>query len=57
MNEVLSFFQDVFTGNGVNSKPVGLTSFKTSNNTKKVIIKKPSAKNELRLSDLMRKPH
>lgn len=55
MNEMLSFFQDVFSGSRNNSKPVGLTGFKTS--SKKVIIKKTAHKEEMRLSDLMRKPH
>ena len=55
MNEVLSFFQDVFSNNRGSSKPVGLTGFKTT--SKKVTVKKSSHKEELRLSDLMRKPH
>ena len=55
MNEVLSFFQDVFSNNRGSSKPVGLTGFKES--SKKVMTKKPSQKSEMRLSDLMRKPH
>ena len=55
MNEVLSFFQDVLSGNQNNSKPVGLTGFKDP--AQKVAIKKSSQKSELRLSDLMRKPH
>lgn len=56
MNEVLSFFQDVFSGSNNSTKPVGLSSFKAEEN-KKNIIKKNNKHEEIKISDLMRKPH
>ena len=55
MNGVLNFFQDVITGSK-NSKPVGLTSFKHET-SKKVLVKSPMQQKDVKLSDLMRKPH
>ena len=56
MNAILCFFQDVISGSGKNSKPVGLSSLKNEP-SKKVIVKKPVEKNEVKISDLMRRPH
>ena len=54
MNTVLNFFQDIFGGGG--QKPVGLISFKEAKSVK-VLPKKHVQKNEVKLSDLMRRVH
>ena len=52
MNVMMNFIHNVFQ----DSKPVGLMSFKEEK-IKKVIIKKDNTKKEVKLSDLMRRPH
>ena len=52
MNAVKSFIENVFS----DSKPVGLMSFK-GEKIKRVIVKKNNSKKDVKLSDLMRRPH
>ena len=56
MNEVLNFFKDVISGGNVDSRPVGLTSFKheipQQPKNKKTVENK-----EVKISDLMRRVH
>ena len=56
MNAMFTFIHDVILGTETNSKPVGLTSFRDVK-TKPVVEKKHAQKNEIKISDLMRRVH
>jgi hypothetical protein len=59
MENLISFFQEIFMGKENNSVRVGLSEFKQSEpvqyKAKKKILFKPNRPQELRLSELMRK--
>lgn len=56
MNEIICFFQEMFGDTSKGQRPVGLTGFKTAP-SKEITIKKTVSKNDVRLSDLMRRTH
>lgn len=56
MNSMFTFIHDVISGSDASAKPVGLTSFRNTK-TKSVPIKKHAQKEEVKLSDLMRRAH
>ncbi|MBQ7450406.1 hypothetical protein IJS77_03230 [bacterium] len=53
MNEVLNFFQDFISSELSSQKPVGLSGFKHP--IKQRGIKKPHKKEEVKISDLLRR--
>ena len=56
MNEIIKFFKDIVSVNMRDCAPVGLSSFKPENFAHEIIVpKKKHKKEELRLSDLMRR--
>ena len=54
MQEIISFFKDIFTGTDSKTK-VGLSQFKTENSPKELTQKVIKPQKEVKLSDLMRK--
>ena len=56
MNGILTFFKGMLSMDSVNDVPVGLKGIET-NKAPKVMKKKETAKGEVKLSDLMRRPH
>ena len=56
MNTILNFIFDVVSIKSSTTTPVGLTSFRTEKEIEKHIEVKPK-KTDIRLSDLMKRPH
>ncbi len=56
MNEILTFFKGMLSTDSANDVPVGLKGIEL-NKTSKVLKKKEASKGEVKLSDLMRRPH
>ena len=57
MNAMMTFFKGILTGYTTGQKPVGLTGFKACSSAPAVAVKKHISKQDIRLSDLMRKVH